>query len=134
MLVAVLAAAAWWTFGRPTVAPANLTVLHTQTVGDTEVRLLAEDGQTGLTQGRSPFWLEFRTASTGEPADVTDVRVSASMAMPGMVMAAPVAVEAAGAGRFHGSAEFSMAGTWRWSVEWQGPGGRRSASFDGEVR
>lgn len=134
VLVAVLAAAAWWTFGRPTVAPANLTVLHTQTVGDTEVRLLAEDGQTGLTQGRSPFWLEFRTASTGEPADVTDVRVSASMAMPGMVMAAPVAVEAAGAGRFHGSAEFSMAGTWRWSVEWQGPGGRRSASFDGEVR
>ena len=132
--MAVLAAAAWWTFGRATVAPANLTVLHTQTVGDTEVRLLAEDGQTGLTQGRSPFWLEFRTTSTGELTSVSDVRVSASMTMPGMVMAAPVAVEAAGPGRFHGSAEFSMAGTWRWSVEWQGPGGRRSASFDGEVR
>ena len=134
--LALVLAAGWWWNGRPPAeAPAaSGTVLQTQVVGDVEVRLIAGDGREALSQGRTRFVLEFRSAGTGDLVNVTDVSVSVSMAMPGMVMAAPASVEAAGAGRFNGSAEFSMSGTWRWSLEWLGPSGRQSVTFDGDVQ
>ena len=67
--------------------------------------------------------------------DVGEVRLMASMSMPGMVM--PGAVEISRTqtpGRYAASGEFGMAGQWRMTVEWNGPAGRRTASFDGEVR
>ncbi len=133
--ILVLLAAGWfWVRSPGREAPPALSVIHTLTVADTQVRLLADEGYAGLAQGHSRFWLEFRSVETGELMPVSDVQVSSSMAMPGMVMAAAVAVEPAGPGRFHGSAEFDMAGTWRWSLQWQGPDGPKSATFDGEVR
>ena len=111
-------------------------VLNVQTtlIGETEIRLLADDGQTGFSAGSNRFWLEFRVAGTGEPVAVSDLRVSASMNMPGMVMHASVSIEPAGVGLYRGSAELGMAGTWRWSLEWRGSRGLQSATFDGDVR
>jgi hypothetical protein len=51
-----------------------------------------------------------------------------------MVMTAPVSVEPAGQGRVGATAEFSMSGAWRFTVEWTGPSGAKSVTFDGDVR
>jgi Cu(I)/Ag(I) efflux system membrane protein CusA/SilA len=134
--VVVVAAAAglWWTRGEPPAPESNRTVIQTTVVGDTEIRLLADDGQTGLQPGSNRFWLEFRSPGSGAPVAVSDVRVSASMNMPGMAMSSSVSIEPAGVGLYRGLADLSMAGTWRWSVEWRGSRGPQSATFDGDVR
>jgi hypothetical protein len=37
-------------------------------------------------------------------------------------------------GRYQATAEFGMAGAWKWTIEWDGPAGRGSVSFEGPVR
>ncbi len=131
----LIAGAAWWGMrGTDDGPPATGRVVHEEHAGDVTVRLLADGANEGLSQGRTRFVLEFRAVGSGAPVDARDVRVAASMTMPGMVMTAPVSLETVAPGRYRGTADFSMAGAWRFTVEWNGPAGARSVSFDGEVR
>jgi hypothetical protein len=88
-----------------------------------------------LQQGKSFAILEFHDAS-GTLVDVGTVKVSATMAMAGMSpMIAGTEVKPTPApGRYEVSTDFSMAGTWQLSVEWDGPQGKGSARFPGTVR
>ncbi|MDA1307258.1 MAG: CusA/CzcA family heavy metal efflux RND transporter [Acidobacteria bacterium] len=131
--VVILAAVAWWGLRSDTATPDAYTVIHEEVAGDVTVRLLSEDGTDGLSQGRTRFVIEFRDQDDAL-VDVQNVRVSSSMAMPGMVMTAPVSVASAGRGQVQATAEFSMSGTWRFTVEWTGASGPRSVAFDGGVR
>jgi hypothetical protein len=55
--------------------------------------------------------------------------------MPGMVMSSGMQVNPTDVrGRYEGTAEFGMAGAWQMSVNWDGPAGRGSASFEGPVQ
>ena len=55
--------------------------------------------------------------------DVGEVRAGASMPMPGMPMFGRINVERAEVpGRYRAEGDFSMAGTWRLNVDWDGPG------------
>lgn len=100
--------------------------------GDLDVVLLSEDG--ALNQGKDAFVIEFRNGD-GALQDVGTVTTSANMAMPGMTMPGSVGVEPADEpGRYRASGDFGMAGGWQMKVEWNGPAGRGSAAFDGDVQ
>jgi Cu(I)/Ag(I) efflux system membrane protein CusA/SilA len=129
----VLVAFGWWAVRGPAGTPSR-QVVHEEVAGDVTVRLLAESGREGLSQGTTRFAIDFRETGSDAPVDVRDVRVSAAMTMPGMVMSAPVRVEMAERGRVLATAEFSMSGVWRFTVAWTGPSGPRSVAFDGDVR
>ena len=132
LLGAVAIAATWWMARSPEGTGARV-VVREATAGDVIVRLVADEGREGLSQGRTRFALEFSDAA-GAPLDVRDVRVSASMTMPGMVMTAPVSLQPTGTGRVSATGEFGMSGAWRFTVEWTGPAGAKSVAFDGDVR
>ena len=101
--------------------------------GDLDIVLTSPTGQ--LRQGRSAFVIEFRSASTGRPVDVGNVRASAAMTMPGMVMSGGVQATSSGTlGRYDAVGEFGMAGAWQMTIEWQGPAGSGSVSFEGTVQ
>ncbi len=87
-----------------------------------------------LPQGKGTFVLEFR-GPDGQLVDVGTVSVNATMTMPGMSpMFGESAVKAtATKGRYDVTSDLGMAGTWRLSVEWNGPAGRGSASLPGTV-
>jgi hypothetical protein len=95
--------------------------------------VLLSAGET-LKQGKGAFVIEFRDASGGL-VDVGTVKVSASMPMPGM---APMFGESAitptdTKGRYDVASDLSMAGTWRFTVTWDGPAGRGSVSMPGRA-
>jgi len=63
------------------------------------------------------------------------VKASASMSMSGVPMLGSVAVERTEVpGRYRADGDFSMAGTWRVAIEWEGPAGKGSVSFSGTVQ
>jgi Cu(I)/Ag(I) efflux system membrane protein CusA/SilA len=128
----VLALAAWWLWPAGSVTVPTGAVLLEVTAGDVTVRLRVPEGREALDVGRNRFTLEFIDAN-GDQVPVRDVRVSVSMAMPGMVMTAPVQVDNRG-GVWEATAEFSMAGAWRFAIAWTGPDGPMTTTFDGEVR
>jgi len=131
----VVVALVWWgTRGTDDASPAAGRVVHEETAGDVTVRLVADGANEGLSQGRTRFVIEFRATGSAAAVDARNVRVAASMTMPGMVMTAPVSLEPAGTGRYRATAEFNMSGAWRFTVEWTGPAGAQSISFDGDVR
>ena len=101
--------------------------------GELDVALLSSDGR--LRQGRNTFFIEFRRAGTSTRADVGTVRASANMPMPGMVMSGGLQVRSTGMpGRYAATAEFGMAGAWQMSIEWDGPAGKGTVSFEGGVQ
>ena len=103
--------------------------------GDVDVLLLSPDAP--LKQGRTTFTLEFRRAADGALVDAGPVRLSASMPMPGL---GPMFGEVAAAqrpdtpGRYTVTSNLGMAGTWRITVEWQGPAGPRMATFSTDAQ
>ncbi len=101
--------------------------------GSLDVVLLSEGD--ALRQGKNSAVLEFRNPDASL-ADVGAVKVNAVMPMPGMgPMLASARVEPGDAkGRYRLESDFNMAGTWRLSVEWDGPAGKGSASLPGTVR
>ncbi|HXE79274.1 MAG TPA: CusA/CzcA family heavy metal efflux RND transporter [Vicinamibacterales bacterium] len=108
-------------------------VIHREHAGDLEIVLLSSSG--ALTQGSNVFTIEFRRAKDESLADVGRVSASATMNMPGMVMSGGLRVAPTGVpGRYRATAEFAMAGAWQFSIEWDGPGGRGSVTFQGAVR
>jgi hypothetical protein len=100
--------------------------------GDLEIVLLSEDG--ALNQGKEAFVIEFRKAD-GSLVDAGTVVTSANMSMPGMTMPGGVQVVRSDVpGRYRATGDFGMAGGWQMKVEWNGPAGQGSVSFDGTVQ
>jgi hypothetical protein len=110
-----------------------MTELQRVRSGDLDVLVLSE--HEALRHGTDAFTIEFRSAADGHLVDVGTVRASATMPMPGMPMFGTIDVQRTDvAGRYVASGQFDMAGTWRLSVEWDGPTGRGSVSFAGTVQ
>jgi Cu(I)/Ag(I) efflux system membrane protein CusA/SilA len=108
-------------------------VIQVVRAGDVDVVLLSPTGT--LQQGRNAFTIEFRRSGTDTLVDVGSVRASANMPMPGMVMSSGLQVAPAGVpGRYSATAEFGMAGAWQMAIEWNGPAGKGSVSFQGGVQ
>jgi YtkA-like protein len=100
--------------------------------GSLDIALLSPTGT--LHQGRNIFTIEFRS-SDGRLVDAGVVRASANMAMPGMVVSSGLQVQrTATTGVYQASAEFGMAGAWHMAIEWDGPAGKGSVSFEGAVQ
>jgi hypothetical protein len=100
--------------------------------GDLDVVLLSDDG--ALNQGKDAFVIEFRKA-WGALVDAGTVTASANMPMPGMTMPGSVHVErSAVPGRYQANGDFGMAGGWQMKIDWDGPAGRGSTSFEGTVQ
>jgi Cu(I)/Ag(I) efflux system membrane protein CusA/SilA len=118
---------------RATESTSSADVVRIVRSADIDIVLRAPDGVLRL--GRNTFTIEFRSASGGALVDAGSVRASANMTMPGMVMSSGMQVQPTGTpGRYTGSAEFGMAGGWQMSIDWDGPAGRGSVSFEGAVR
>ena len=100
--------------------------------GDLDVVLLSDDGT--LNQGKDAFVIEFRKRD-GTLQDAGAVTTSANMPMPGMTMAGSVQVTRSDVpGRYRATGDFGMAGGWQMKVDWNGPAGQGSVSFDGTVQ
>ena len=100
--------------------------------GDLDIVLLSEDG--ALNQGKEAFVIEFRTPD-GTLQDAGTVTTSANMPMPGMTMPGSVQVAPSDVpGRYRATGDFGMAGGWQMKVDWRGPAGEGSVSFDGTVQ
>jgi Cu(I)/Ag(I) efflux system membrane protein CusA/SilA len=112
-------------------SPAGQVVQQVNASG-VQISLLSPTGT--LHQGRNVFTIEFRSAG-GRLVDAGDVRASANMPMPGMVMSSGLQVQRTDvAGRYQASAEFGMAGAWHMALEWDGPAGKGSVNFEGAVQ
>jgi hypothetical protein len=101
--------------------------------GGLEVVLLAPSD--ALPRGPGFAILEFREPS-GALVNVGTVKVSATMPHPGaetMVGRSDVKPTPA-PGRYEISTDFSMAGSWFFAIEWEGPRGRGSLRLPGTVR
>jgi hypothetical protein len=99
--------------------------------GDLDIVLLSDDGT--LNQGKDAFVIEFRRGDS--LVDAGTVTTSANMPMPGMTMPGSVQVERADVpGRYRANGDFGMAGAWQMKVDWNGPAGQGSVSFDGTVQ
>lgn len=101
----------------------DLQVVQEQRAGDVNVVLLSEAGE--LQEGPNSLVLEFRNASSEGLVSVTDVRVQATMAMPGMapmIAGVTTPVEIAD-GRYEVEVGLNMVGGWNLVV-----------TFDGEQR
>ncbi|MEO8256253.1 MAG: FixH family protein [Acidobacteriota bacterium] len=126
-LLAVVAAAAGCGGGS-----GRLTELQRVRSGALDVVVLSP--HDALRHGKDDFVIEFKSAD-GRLVEVGEVRASASMPMPGMPMFSSVTVQRADApGRYRAEGDFSMAGTWRLTVEWDGPAGKGSVAFSGSVQ
>ena len=109
----------------------RLTELQRVRSGTIDVVVLSP--REALRRGKDDFVIEFRSGRT--PVDVGDVRASASMSMSGTPMLGSINVQRTDVpGRYRAEGDFSMAGTWRLSVEWDGPQGKGSVAFSGSVQ
>ena len=139
-LIAVAVAAASFTVwrlagrgGGASSTGSDSTIVQTVRADDLEIVLRSADA--ALRQGRNSFTIEFRRRGTDALVDVGTVRASANMPMPGMVMSSGLQVTPSGVpGRYTATAEFGMAGAWQMAIEWSGPAGQGSVSFQGSVQ
>jgi hypothetical protein len=111
----------------------QLKELQRARAGSIDVVLLSAG--EALHQGKNSSVLEFRAAD-GTLMDVGSIRVNATMPMAGMgPMLAGTDVRPTDVkGRYAIDSDFSMIGTWRFTVEWDGPAGRGTVSLPGTVR
>lgn len=134
LLAGAVGTAGWWAWTRQS-GPVDEAGIVLQTVRtDDLVITLSNPGGT-LRQGSNRFRIEFRSAQTNALVDVGAVQLGATMTMPGMVMTGPMTITRAGQpGVYEASGEYGMAGSWQMTIEWNGPAGRGSAAFDGNVQ
>jgi hypothetical protein len=99
--------------------------------GDVDVILLSNDGV--LTHGKDTFIIEFRRGD--RLVDVGMVKAGATMPMAGMSpMMGSVFLEPGDMpGRYTADTDLSMSGGWTLKLEWNGPAGKGSASFQATV-
>jgi Cu(I)/Ag(I) efflux system membrane protein CusA/SilA len=135
-LVAILAVG-WFVRGQgaepAAVEPAG-SVLQTVQAGDLTIALSNPGGS--LRQGANDVHIVFRSADTNTPVDVGTVRLNGTMTMPGMVMTGTATIAPPRQiGVYDATMELGMSGTWRMTIEWDGPGGRKGTEvFDGSVQ
>jgi hypothetical protein len=100
--------------------------------GEVDVLLLSPSD--AIRQGKDSFVLEFRRG--GALVDVGTVTANATMPMAGMgpMLGKLDATPGDAAGRYVVSSDLSMAGSWRFTMEWDGPAGKGTASLPGVVR
>ena len=111
---------------------AKLTEIQRVKSGALDIVLLSP--RDGLRHGKDTFFIEFRS-TTGGLVDAGSVRGNATMPMPGSPMFASIDVKRTDvAGRYEANGDFSMAGTWRMSLQWEGPAGQGSVTFPGSVQ
>jgi copper/silver efflux system protein len=123
----------WWRSPGTPDPNQTLKTIRTAVSGDVRVVLLNATGT--LRQGRTDFVVEFRSARTGRLIDVGTVRVEANMSMPGMPMSGEIETSATStAGRYTATGQFGMSGVWKMTVQWDGPAGRGSVAFEGNVQ
>jgi hypothetical protein len=118
-----------------TSAPASTQsaqILERARVDGLVVALLGAEGS--IAKGRSTLGLEFRS-DVDDLIDVGDVRLTGTMAMPGMTMTARTSVARTSApGRYRVTCDFPMTGVWQLTVEWNSPARQGTAVMNGEVR
>jgi Cu(I)/Ag(I) efflux system membrane protein CusA/SilA len=132
VVIGIVALVAVWVTSRAQwMAPAS-QIVQTVTAGNIHATLRSESGT--LARGHNRFWIDFEDTS-GRRLDAGDVRLSATMPMPGMVMSGGVEVErTAQMGRYIATGDFGMSGVWQMTLQWEGPAGRGSTSFQGRVQ
>jgi Cu(I)/Ag(I) efflux system membrane protein CusA/SilA len=131
-LIGLAIVAAAWPAVRPMFTIPEDQVLQTVASGDVRATFRSESGV--LTRGRNRFSIAF-TDARGRPLDAGVVHLSATMPMPGMVMSGGVEVERTEqTGRYLASGEFGMSGVWHMTLQWDGPVGRGSTSFQRRVQ
>jgi Cu(I)/Ag(I) efflux system membrane protein CusA/SilA len=131
VVLAVVVVSAWlWT--RQSV-PAAGVALETIRSGDLVITLSNPAGE--LRRGSNQLVIEFRSTATGGLVDVGTVQLGASMTMPGMAMTSPITVvPTTRPGVYEATGEFAMAASWQMTLQWNGPAGRGSAAFEGNVQ
>ena len=113
--------------------PAKMTEVQKVRSGMLDLVLLSP--QDGLRHGKDTFVIEFRSVSGGALVDVGQVKAGANMPMAGTPMFGTVDVQRTNVpGRYAASGEFGMAGTWRMTIQWDGPVGQGSVTFPGTVQ
>ena len=111
----------------------TMTELQRLKSGSLDVVLLSHN--EALRKGKDTFTIEFRSSPDGKLVNVGTVRASANMPMPGMAMFGNIEVQPTNVpGRYTANSDFGMAGTWRMTVDWDGPAGRGSVGFAGSVQ
>ena len=127
MLVAVTAAL-------PGCGGGAVTLTELQRVRSGTIDVVVLSPRDALRHGKDDFVIEFKSAD-GRLVDVGAVRANASMPMPGMPMFGGISVQPTDVpGRYRADGEFSMAGTWRVMIEWDGSAGKGSVTFSGTVQ
>ena len=103
--------------------PAALTQIQQQRTGDYVVILLSSTGT--LKQRSNSLALEFHNPTTNELVTVSNVRIQATMRMPGTgpMLANLSSPQQTTPGRYTFDADFSMAGQWAFLVTFD-PNGR----------
>src|SRR6266567_1971807 len=108
------------------------TTLQRLKSGELEVLLLSP--RDALRHNSDTFLIEFRSLS-GKLTEVGAVRSSANMPMRALAMFGNIDVHRTSvAGRYAADAKFEMGGTWRMTIEWEGPAGHGSLSFSQSVQ
>jgi hypothetical protein len=131
--VSLVVATVWWRSHGSPGEPSDLKAIQTVTSGDLSVALLNASGT--FRQGRTDFAVEFRSAKTGRLVDAGTVRVEANMSMPGMPMSGGIEISRTSTpGRYTATGQFGMSGVWKMTVQWDGPAGRGSVPFEGNVQ
>jgi len=124
-------AAAWWIVERPGTAPAA-QLIQSLSADEVAISLRSETG--ALARGRTQFWIEFRDRQ-GRLIDAGDVRLTATMPMPGMVMSGGIEVlRSRLPGRYQALGEFGMSGVWQMTLQWSGSARPGAVSFQGSVQ
>jgi len=128
VLVAALAACVAAGCGQP--PQGSLKEVQRTHAGALDVVLLST--AEALPQGKGFAVLEFRS-SAGSLVNVGTVRVNATMPMAGMapMIGGSEVTPTPAPGRYELATDLSMAGTWRFAVEWDGPAGKGSALLAG---
>ena len=116
---------------RSTPADSDLIELQRARAGGLDVVLLSTDGN--VTHGKDTVTVEFRRGD--QLVDVGMVKAAATMAMAGMPpMLGSVFLERGDMpGRYMADTDLSMSGGWQLKLEWDGPAGKGSASFQATV-
>jgi hypothetical protein len=110
----------------------KLTELQRVRSGALDVVVLST--HEALQHPKDDFIVEFRSAG-GTLVDVGDVRATATMPMAGVPMMGGITIRRTDVpGRYRALGEFSMAGTWRMGIEFDGPAGKGSVTFAGAVQ
>lgn len=134
-LAAIVGLSAWQftvRWATRTTRPSGGAVVQTLQAGTLSVVVRSPDGSLHL--GRNVFTIEFHSPE-GALVNIGTLRANANMRMPGMVMSSGMEVRpTTSPGRYEASAEFGMAGAWPVTLEWDGPAGQGSVSFQGAVQ